>query len=146
MAKDEKKDAQPEASRQPLTLAERPKGLVNKMAWVRTQVDYIAKRGVNEFHKYKYVQAGDVQGIIGALMGEVGVILHREVLTEPEYSTAPTRNGTENVLRMKVRFTFIDGDAPLAEAERLSYDTPAEGRDSGDKCIYKPIRAHLSTY
>ena len=135
MAKE--KEAQPEQTRPPLMTAERPKGLVNKMAWVRTQVDFIAKRGVNEFHKYKYIQAGDVQGILGALMGEVGIILHREPQSEPEYSTAPTRNGTENVLRMKVRYTFIDGDAPLAEAERLSYDTPAEGRDSADKCIYK---------
>ncbi len=136
VAKEEKKDAQSEV-RQPLTPAERPKGLINKLAWVRTQIGYIEKRGKNTFHNYSYIQAGDVQGIVGALLGEVGVVLHREPLSEPEYSTAPTRNGTENVLRMKVRFTFIDGDAPLADAERLSFDTPAEGRDSGDKCIYK---------
>ena len=121
----------------------RPKGLVNKLAWVRTQVDFIAKRGENKFHNYKYIMAGDVQGTIGSLLAQVGVIIHREPLSEPEYSIVDTRNGKENCCRMKVRYTFIDGEGQqtaVAEGSRyelLSYDTYGEGRDSGDKCLYK---------
>jgi len=128
------KEKPPEMETQIVTaFAPPPPNLRQKLAKARAELKFIEKRGHNQFHNYDYVQAADVQGTVGLALAKVGVIIAMRNV-EIEYSDATTqKGGHENVVRWRCDYGFIDGDSD----EQLWYPAFGEGRDAGDKAVYK---------
>lgn len=104
--------------------------LWQKLAYIKTQVRSIPKRGFNEHFRYNFVQAADVYDVVGQLMGLIGVVLLPkgvEVVSERE-----ARSGS--ILCLKFRWEFINADEP---SQREAFESMGEGQDSGDKRSYK---------
>lgn len=109
--------------------------LVSKLAHVMKQVQYIEKKGWNNFNKYKYATESDVQEKVREVLADQNVIMMPDVV---EYSTREHYNrkgNTEYIATVKVNFTFYDGDT----GENISIHSAGEGQDAGDKAIYKAI-------
>src|SRR5260370_21594739 len=50
-------------------------GLVSAIAAVMTEVRVVAKRGENEFHRYRYATMGDILKEITPLLGRHGLVI-----------------------------------------------------------------------
>ena len=50
-------------------------GLVAAIAAVMNEVHTVAKRGVNEFHRYRYATMGDILKEITPLLGRHGIVI-----------------------------------------------------------------------
>lgn len=123
-----------EDNRTPAPTAPVPiKNLRQKIAHVRANLAFIEKRGKNKHHDYEYATAADVQGLVGKALAEAGVIIGMRDLVI-EYETAKTRaNNDENVAKISCIYSFLDTDSD----EKLDYPAQGEGRDPGDKAVYK---------
>lgn len=110
-----------------------PPNLRQKLATVRKDLEFIKARGRNDFHKYDYVKAADVQGIVGEKLAAVGVVIgmRNMVIARLEAETANSRK--ENVIEFHCEYGYLDADS----SEELWYPAIGEGRDSGDKAVYK---------
>src|SRR5271166_3164162 len=120
-------------------LQAKPLSLLQKLAAIRREIKNIEKLGKNEFHKYAYVRAEDVQGIIGDKLAEYNIFMSRENI-KIEYSVGQTTRGSiETIARVVCDFVFNDADSE----QRLVIASMGEGRDSGDKAGYKCLTGAL---
>jgi len=109
-----------------------PTRLAYKLAVVMAEVDNVAKRGRNEFHKYDYATESDIVSAVRRKLAEQHVILlpavtkcHRE----------PVGDKGSVLTHLEMVFTFIDGDSD----ERLSSTWLGAGTDKEDKGAYKAM-------
>src|SRR5277367_379161 len=106
--------------------ASAPKNLVQKLCEVMAAIGYIAKKGENKFHGYKYAKESD---IVDAIRGELA---QRNLFIFPSVTTH-ARSG--EITDIMVRWTFTDGDS----GEQRDCDIPGCGQDKGDKGVYKAL-------
>jgi hypothetical protein len=110
--------------------------LRHKLAAIRREIHNIGKRGRNEFHKYDYAQASDVAGQIGTALAEHNIIIARrnlEVFRNSHMVRRRDGDSEESIVEVKVEYGFLDADSN----EELWQPAWGEGRDSGDKAVYK---------
>lgn len=111
------------------------RSLVKKLTEVMKQVQYIQKKGFNNFNKYKYATESDVQEKVREVLAEQNVIMLPDVVEHSVREHTNRKGNVEYIATVKVLFTFIDGDT----GEDLKIHSIGEGQDSGDKAVYKAI-------
>lgn len=109
--------------------------LVQKLAHVMTQVQYIQKRGRNSFHGYNYATEADVNEKVREVLAEQNVIMLPSMKNHELRETVTAKGQTEYIVCVDMDFTFIDGET----GEQLTISMSGEGQDRGDKAIYKAI-------
>lgn len=105
-----------------------PKSLVTKLAEVMGEVERVAKRGRNDFHKYDYATEADITSAVRQHMAV------RHLMLVPSVESVEWR-GEGGIAMIHVRFTVHDGD----NGEMLTFHIFAEGQDKGDKALYKAM-------
>src|SRR5712672_4016356 len=73
-------------------------GLVAAIAAVMTEVHTVAKRGVNEFHRYQYATMGDILKEITPLLGKHGIVIFQS-------ETGRAMFDDDNVIAVEYAFT-----------------------------------------
>ncbi|HYE89524.1 MAG TPA: ERF family protein [Terriglobales bacterium] len=105
-----------------------PKSLVTKLAEVMAEVERVAKRGRNDFHKYDYVTEADIAAAVREHMAA------RHLMMIPSVESLAWR-ADGKIATLGVKFTIYDGDT----GEMLPFLVYGEGQDSGDKATYKAM-------
>lgn len=114
-----------------------PKSLVRKLAEVMAEVERVAKRGRNDFHRYDYATEADIVGAVREHMASRSLMLVPDV-QEVSWRELAAKDGKQRdpICTLKVRFTVLDGDNGNGS---LSFTIIGEGQDSGDKASYKAM-------
>lgn len=112
-----------------------PKRLAAKLAEIIAAVGHIEKKGVNDFHKYRYAQDADILAAIRPHLAERHVIIVPTLVSQTWHEVT-TRNGqVEQIARVVMEYAVLDGDT----GEELRFRMPGEGQDRGDKGTYKAV-------
>lgn len=98
--------------------------VAKKILEVMKRIDGIAKDKRNEFHKYDYVSDEAIVTAIRKAMIEVGLVA---IPNQHDYK----RDG--DIVTLAVGYTLID----VETGEGLNTTAYGEGKDSGDKAVYK---------
>lgn len=107
------------------------KSLAARLCSVMAECKNIEKRGVNAFHKYKYVREADVSEALRELMASHGVFCL------PDVEAVEERALQKGVfIRVKVKYTFINTEDPSDIYTATHY---GDGTDTGDKGLYKAL-------
>lgn len=100
--------------------------LAAKLAQIMGKIeDRIPKHGWNDFHKYEYVTEADIADHMRGILAEHNVAFLASVEEASDLGN--------NITRLRIKFSFIDGDSD----ERLDFYGFGDGQDKGDKGIYK---------
>ena len=113
--------------------------LAKKLIAVMQECRYIAKNGVNTFHKYKYATCADVMEMVNAAFVKHGIasITVPEVVDLHEVTTA--KGSTEHIATVKITIKLVDADS----GESLEISGMGSGQDSGDKAVMKAQTAAI---
>ena len=115
------------------------KNIAKKLVTVMEACSYIAKNGVNSFHKYKYATAEDVlQKVNEALTkNRIGCLAVPELI---DFINVENRNGnTEHLATVKMTINLIDSDS----GEYVQISGIGSGQDAGDKAVMKAQTAAI---
>lgn len=99
--------------------------LIQKWVELVASVDYIQKRGRNDYHKYTYVTEEDLLDVLRPKMAELGLVFYP--------SSAEVIDNSGSVITIRYTYTLVD--AETGEAAHLQ--VIAQGADSQDKGAYK---------
>lgn len=113
----------------------KPKSLATKLAEVMGAVSHVEKRGVNDYHKYKYATEADVAAAVRKELAQRSVIMVPNLVDYAEREMTTQKGQVEYVSRVTMEYTLIDGET----GERLSFRMPGAGQDRGDKGLFKAI-------
>lgn len=100
---------------------------------------YVAKNGLNSFHKYKYATAEDVLQKVNESLtkNKIACIAVPELI---EFTDVTNLKGnTEHLATVKVEITLIDSDS----GEEVKIYGIGSGQDAGDKAIMKAQTAAI---
>jgi len=108
-------------------------GLVSAIAAVMAEVNIVAKRGVNEFHRYRYATMGDVLQEITPLLGKHGIVIFQS-------ETGRAMFDDDNVFAVEYAFTVVHSSGERWP-EQIKQTGISRCRDSkggwDDKCVNK---------
>jgi hypothetical protein len=114
----------------------KPKGLIIKLCEVMAEVGYVAKRGENEKHHYKYATEADLVDAIRDKLATRNIFLFPDVVSTDRALLYTTQSGSGMYITdVMVKWTFIDGDT----GETRECHMPGCGTDMQDKGVYKAI-------
>lgn len=116
--------------------------LRSKLAEIRCRIHNIEKRGRNEFHRYNYAMASDLQGVIGTELAESGIVLARRNLTVARSLGETSKGNAETIVEVSCEYGFLDADSD----EQIWQPAYGEGRDQGDKAAYKAFTGALKYF
>lgn len=109
--------------------------LILKISEVMQEVEYIQKRGKNNFHNYTYATEADVNEAIRKEIAKRKVIMIPSMVNHSLREVTTRKGNQEYIARATLAFTFMDGET----GEQLTLYMSGEGQDVGDKCLYKAI-------
>lgn len=109
--------------------------LIMKIAEVMTKVEYLQKKGKNNFHGYTYATEADVNMAIREEIAQRKVIMIPSMVNHSLREVTTRKGNVEYIARATLAFTFMDGET----GEQLTLYMSGEGQDVGDKCLYKAI-------
>src|SRR5260221_13617715 len=81
-------------------------GLVSAIAAVMAEVNIVAKRGVNEFHRYRYATMGDILQEITPLLGKHGLVIFQS-------ETGRAMFDEDNVIAIEYAFTVAHASGEI---------------------------------
>ena len=113
--------------------------LAKKLIAVMQECRYVAKNGVNTFHKYKYATCADVLEMVNAAFVKHGIasITVPEIVDLHEVTTA--KGSAERIATVKISIKLIDADS----GESLEISGMGSGQDNGDKAVMKAQTAAI---
>jgi ERF superfamily len=108
-------------------------GLVAAIASVMNEVHVVAKRGENEFHKYRYATMGDILKEITPLLGRHGIVIFQSEVGRAMFDD-------DNVIAVEYAFTVAHASGetwphPLRQTGVSTCRNTKGGWD--DKCLNK---------
>ena len=107
--------------------------IAKKLLAVMAECAYVAKNGLNSFHKYKYATAEDVlQKVNEALTkNKIASVAVPELI---EFTDVTNLKGnTEHLATVRVEISLIDSDS----GEEVKIYGIGSGQDAGDKAVMK---------
>jgi hypothetical protein len=111
------------------------RSLVRKLAEVMGEVERVAKRGRNEFHRYSYATEADIAATVRQAMAARHLMLVPSV-QKTEFSEIASQKGApQKLCTLTVEFRMMDGDS----GEELAFTVIGQGQDAGDKASYKAL-------
>jgi hypothetical protein len=116
-----------------------PEGLDEKLLQIRREVGYIQKDAKNDFQKYKYVSASNVQEKLRDELDKYGVATTVNVSLISETQKQNAKGGTETHVIVQVAMEFCDVDT----LERKTVHALGSGQDNGDKSVMKATTAAI---
>src|SRR6266446_6675319 len=81
-------------------------GLVGAIAAVMNEVHVVAKRGENEFHRYRYATMGDILKEITPLLGKHGIVIFQS-------ETGRAMFDNDNVFAVEYAFTVAHASGEI---------------------------------
>lgn len=102
-------------------------GLVAAIAAVMNEVNIVAKRGENEFHKYSYATMGDILKAITPLLGRHGIVIFQS-------ETGRAMFDDDNVIAIEYAFTVAHASGetwPHVIKPNRGFDPPQQQRRLG---------------
>src|SRR6267378_2750260 len=85
-------------------------GLVAAIAAVMNEVHVVAKRGENEFHRYRYATMGDILKEITPLLGRHGIVIFQS-------ETGRAMFDQDNVIAVQYAFTVVQTSGPRSKLQ-----------------------------
>lgn len=122
------------AAPEPIIIKQDAKTLVGKLAEIMLEVDSVDKNGKNTFDNYTYMRAADLMRAVRTAMARRSVLLIADPVELHEHQYQSAQNKPMNFIRVKFKYTFINGDDP---ADRLELHGYGDASDRSDKAIYK---------
>ena len=115
------------------------KNIAKKLVEVMKECKYVAKNGINMFHKYKYAASGDVLEKVNTALTKHGIatVVVPEIISNEEVVTL--KQNKEHLVTIKVEITLIDIDS----GETTKFIGYGSGQDATDKAIMKAQTAAL---
>ena len=113
-------------------MSEKPKSLAAKLAEITLEVERVAKRGKNDFHKYDYATEADIAAAIRERLASRGIAFLPRV-TGHSVHEKPGDKGF--VVYVNMTFSLLDGES----GEVLEFPWLGCGEDKGDKAAYKAL-------
>lgn len=118
----------------------KPKSLASKLAEIMGEVERIAKRGRNDFHKYDYATESDITAAIREHLASRQIIILPRV---KKWSTLEKSGEKGGILAfVDMSFSLVDGET----GETFECDWLGCGEDKGDKAIYKGFTGALKYF
>ncbi len=107
--------------------------LAKKMVEVMKECRHVAKKGTNDFHRYKYDTAADVLEMVNDSLTKHGIFttVETNLLEMREVTTA--KGNTEILASVETVVTLIDSDS----GETATIKGVGSGQDAGDKSLAK---------
>lgn len=115
------------------------KNIAKKLVEVMKECKYVAKNGINMFHKYKYAASGDVLEKVNTALTKHGIatVVVPEIISNEE--VVNLKQNKEHLVTIKVEITLIDTDS----GETTKFIGYGSGQDATDKAIMKAQTAAL---
>ena len=107
--------------------------IAKKLLAVMAECAYVAKNGLNSFHKYKYATAEDVLQKVNESLtkNKIACVAVPEMI---EFTDVTNLKGnTEHLATVRVEISLIDGDS----GEEVKIYGIGSGQDAGDKAVMK---------
>lgn len=112
-------------------------GLAKKILAIQSEIDFVAKNGRNDFHRYDYATERDFVTTLKPLLEKHGVIVIPEIAAPPTIVEGQDKKGTKQYLTtILMKFKLVNTDDPEDYYQAL---VGGQGQDAGDKGIYKAI-------
>lgn len=108
------------------------KNLMQKLVEIMNTVDRVPKNGHNDRQNYSYAQESDIKEVVRKELADRNVIMIPNELDKTT-KEIPTRNGSQQLVTLKIEYTLIDADS----GESVKMIGYGDGQDSGDKAVYK---------
>lgn len=107
--------------------------IAKKFVEVMKECSHVAKNGINDYHKYKYVTAADVLEKVNASLTKHGIasVVTPSLLSVQEVTTA--KGNVEQLVTVEVTVTLIDAES----GESLTLKGLGSRQDAGDKAVAK---------
>lgn len=118
--------------------------LVSKLAEVMAEVEWVEKKGRNNFFNYDYAKESDILAAIRNKLAEREIFIFTSVESiDFRENGKKTRDGaTVNLVFVKTKHTFWDGQS----GETMEVFGQGSGEDSGDKGVYKAITGAMKYF
>jgi hypothetical protein len=123
----------------PVTLVNNGVGIYAKLLEVRKDVGYIQKDAKNDFQKYKYVSAANVQDKLGDSLNKHGVATFSNATLVSESQKPNSKGGIETHCIVSMQVTFVDTE----NGQAVVVNGLGSGQDNGDKAVMKASTAAI---
>ena len=110
-----------------------------KLINVMQECSYVSKKGINDFHHYKYATSADVLEKINTALVKQKVcsVVLPEILQQAEVTT--TKGNIEHFATVKINIMLLDAES----GESVTISGIGSGQDSGDKAVMKAQTAAI---
>lgn len=115
--------------------------LFMKLANILGQISYVQKDGRNEYFKYNYVTEAALTNEIRGKLADAGIFVFTSISGQATIEV-PAKNGVEYLTTVTTEHTFVDGETGAS----FSVQSQGQGRDAGDKGVYKAITGAMKYF
>lgn len=116
--------------------------LVVKLSEIMTEVQRIAKRGHNDFHKYDYATESDITAAIREHLAQRKIMILPRVVKWTQHEKTSAKGEISYLVYTEMVFAITDGET----GEVLECPWLGCGEDKGDKSVYKSLTGALKYF